>query len=85
MKYTLDLNGRDCEFKNAKKSYKAGERVTLYYFMIATDTNYSFFVDGAYFNPDYETDKGYIISFDMPDHDVVVDVHAKNSMLADIE
>ena len=81
MTYSIDFCGREYSFKNAKKSYKAGERVTLYYFMVATDTNYSFFVDGQHFTPDYESGKGYIISFVMPEHNVVIEVEERNTML----
>ena len=68
-------------FENAKEKYAAGEQVTLYYPFIATDTDYSFYVDGELFNADYESEKGYIISFAMPDHDVTVLCQWRNSMI----
>ena len=79
--YVIDLKGEDFAFKNVKTTYKAGEQVVIYYDMIATDTNYTFYVDGQIYNPDYESDKGYIISFTMPEHDVAVEVESKNTML----
>ena len=71
----------DESFKGCKGLYSAGAKVTLYYDAIATDTNYSFFVDGESYNAQYSNDKGYIIEFTMPDHDVEVRVEAKNSMI----
>ena len=79
--YKLDFKGREFGFQNAKPSYKAGEQVVLYFDMIATDTNYTFYVDGEVFNPDYDSSKGYIISFTMPEHDVAVEVESRNTMV----
>lgn len=64
-----------------KSGYREGETVTVYFDMIATDTNYSFFVDDEPINPGYETSLGYIISFKMPDHDVKIKCISQNSML----
>ena len=84
-KYRIDFNGDEGSFANAKESYKAGERVTLYYNFIATDTNYSFYIDGERINPDYNRDKGFIISFIMPEHNVSIIVESRNSMLCEDE
>ena len=62
-------------------SYRAGEEVVLYFFMIATDTNYTFLLDGEPINPDYSHDKGYIIRFIMPDHDVRLECVQRNLMV----
>lgn len=80
-KYTIDFCGQEYAWKNAKKSYLPGETVTLYYYMVATDTDYSFTLDDQYVSTDYETDKGFIISFVMPEHDVVLRVFERNTML----
>ncbi len=80
-KYKVDYNGGKSSFENAKDSYKAGEKVTLYYRFIATDTDYFFYVDGERINPDYKESKGYIITFTMPAHDISVRVEMRNSML----
>ena len=64
----------------AKDSYRAGEQVTLIYPFIATDTDYSFSVDGADYKLNY-TDRGYELSFVMPDHEVSVNVSWRNSMM----
>ncbi len=46
-KYKVHYNKNKSCFSNAKDSYRAGEQVTLIYPFIATDTDYSFSVDGA--------------------------------------
>lgn len=78
-KYKVDYNGQKDWFRGAKDSYRAGERVRLIYDMIATDTNYTFTVDGAYFSPKY-VDNSFVIEFDMPAHDVSIRVTWVNSM-----
>lgn len=78
-KYKVNYEGGKFGFTNAKDSYAAGQKVELVFGEIATDTDYSFYVDGA----DYQTDwknGAYVISFTMPDHDVTVRVEAQNSM-----
>lgn len=79
-KYRLDFGGRESNFENAKSSYRAGQTVTLYFRNIATDTDYSFFVDGEVFNAGYDEKNGYVISFTMPAHDVKVGYTSRNSM-----
>ena len=80
-KFRIDYDGmKDC-FTDAKDEYGAGEKVTVYYDLIATDTDYSFYVDGERMNCLYTDGKGYEISFIMPEHDVKVTVEQKNSMI----
>jgi len=79
-KYNVDYGGNQDAFSNAKASYREGEKVVLYYPFITTDTDYTFYVDGKAVNPDYREDKGYILSFTMPAHDVSVRVEMRNSM-----
>ena len=83
-KYKVDYCGEKYAYKNAKDEYRAGERVVLYYWMVATDTDYSFRLDGAELSRDYDTSKGFILSFIMPDHDVVLHCYERNSMLREI-
>lgn len=83
-KYKVDYCGQKFEYKNAKDEYRAGERVTLYYWMIATDTDYSFSLDGAQLSRDYDTKKGFILSFIMPDHDVKLRCYSRNTMLREL-
>lgn len=83
-KYTVDYCGEKYAYKNAKDEYRAGEKVTLYYWMIATDTDYSFSLDSAQLMTDYDRQKGFILSFTMPDHDVKLRCCSHNSMLREI-
>lgn len=79
-KYNVDYGGKKSLFENARDSYRAGAKVKLYYGIIATDTDYSFYVDGKRFNAGYDESKGYIIEFIMPEHDITVSVESRNSM-----
>ena len=83
-KYRVDYCGRKLDYQNAKDKYCAGENVTLCFNMIATDTDYFFSLDGAKLYIDYDVSKGYILSFTMPKHDVVLHCSSKNSMLREI-
>ena len=46
-KYKVDYCGQKFAYKNAKDEYRAGEKVTVYYSMVATDTDYYFSLEGA--------------------------------------
>ncbi|MBE6685898.1 MAG: hypothetical protein E7591_01550 [Ruminococcaceae bacterium] len=49
--------------------------------MVATDTDYTFYLDGERINSSgYSDFKGYTIEFTMPDHDVELTCESKNSM-----
>ena len=80
-KYKVDYCGQKFAYQNAKDAYRAGETVTLIFEMIATDTDYSFRLDGAELNRSYDSAKGFILSFTMPDHDVTLKCFSRNSML----
>ena len=80
-KFKLDLEGRDSSFQDVKASgYEPGEEVRIVFNVIATDTDYSFFVDDKPAQVDYRDTEGYIITFTMPQHDVRVSVKSVNSM-----
>ena len=83
-KYKVDYCGQKMAYSNAKDEYRAGEIVTLYFDMIATDTNYSFTLDGAQLMRDYDPKKGFILCFTMPDHDVKLHCSSRNTMLAEM-
>lgn len=80
-KYNVDYCGSKGCYSNAKDSYKAGTKVTLYFELIATDTDYSFTLDGEPVGWSYDEKKGFVIEFTMPEHDVKLECHSKNSML----
>ena len=79
-KYAVDYCGAKDMFENARDSYSAGEKVTLYYPFIATDTDYYFYVDDEYAHVDYDDEKGFVISFVMPEHPVTVRCESVNTM-----
>ncbi|MBQ4601897.1 MAG: hypothetical protein IJB24_03460 [Clostridia bacterium] len=69
-------------FINVKGSYKAGQTVRVYFPMVATDTDYTFYLDGERIHSSGYSDlKGYTIEFTMPAHDVELTFDSKNSMI----
>lgn len=91
--YKIDFSGQEASYcqettkennrTTLRTEYRAGEQVVLYFFMVATDTNYNFLLDGEPLNPQYAHDKGYIISFTMPEHDVRLECQWYNSMMCE--
>ena len=79
-KYKVDYCGQEGCYSNAKMSYRAGEQVELYYELIATDTDYSFYLDGESINYQYDDQHGFVIKFIMPDRDVKLECVMKNTM-----
>lgn len=69
-KYNVDYCGQKEMYSNAEDSYRAGKRVTLCYTHWATEISYSFYLDGEEIPFDIDYQKGLIVSFTMPDHDV---------------
>ncbi len=80
-RYKVDYCGEKYSYKGAKDSYRAGKTVVLRYWMVATDTDYRFFVDGAPADVGWSDKGGYIIRFKMPAHDVTVRCESRNTML----
>ena len=79
-KYKLNYDGYG--FESKKTEYAAGEKVTVYYDFIATDTDYSFFIDDdVKMKQSYDDAHGYIFTFTMPDHDVTLHEEHHNSMM----
>lgn len=83
--YKIDYNGQKASFSNARDKYKAGEKVSLVFGMVATDTDYHFYKDGESISPVYDDKKGFVIEFTMPEHDVSIKWESKNSMIDDTE
>jgi len=79
--YRVDYDGVKELYEGAKDSYRAGQEVTLYFTMIATDTDYFFYLDGEPIDFDYDDKKGFIIRFTMPNHDVKLECRSVNSMV----
>lgn len=71
----------DYLFENVKKSYRPGQKVKIYFPYVATDTDYSFYLDDQRINDyTYSDAKGFIITFTMPAHDVTLTYESKNTM-----
>lgn len=68
-------------FEGVKQSYHAGERVTLKS-PLATDTDYTLYVDGESVNFEVGDNYSYLLyKFKMPDHSVTVELDSRNSMV----
>ena len=79
-KYKLNYDGYG--FESQKTEYVAGERVTVYFDFIATDTDYHFYIDDdVEMKQSYDNDHGYVFTFTMPDHDVTLHEESHNSMV----
>ena len=78
--YKVDYNGKKHLFRKAKDAYAAGTEVELYYDVIGTDTDYSFWLDGERMKTDYNEKKGYILRFTIPEHDVSLSVKSVSTM-----
>lgn len=79
--YKVDYCGAKDFYSNAKNTYKVGEEVELIFELVATDTDYTFYLDGKSENLDvHGTGNGFLIRFTMPDHDVKLSYSEKNSM-----
>lgn len=68
-----------------KPFYAPGEEVTMVYDRryIASDTNYRFSSGDVEFAWTFEQEKGYVIRFIMPEHDVEIEVTKENTMTFD--
>lgn len=78
--YNVDYCGQMDMFQGAQNSYKEGTKVELVYDFIATDTDYSFYVDGESANCKWDDKRGFVITFIMPSHDIEVYCEEKNTM-----
>lgn len=79
MKYKVDYCKRMGCFEGAKEYYEEGDQVTLKYSLIASDTDYSFRLDGEPVSFRYEGG-AFVISFTMPSHDVRLECFEENTM-----
>ena len=78
--FTIDYCGEKEFYEGAKDSYPAGTEIKLYYNLIATDTDYTFYLDDEYLKCEYDNKKGFVIRFIMPAHNVKQECITKNSM-----
>ena len=79
-KYKLELDGYGLSSKES--SYAEGEFVTVIMGLIATDTNYSFYLDcdDTELQVDFENG-AYVLTFRMPAHDVKLSMRERNTMV----
>ena len=79
-KYKLNYDGYG--FESKKTEYAEGEKVTVYYDLIATDTDYHFYIDDdVEMSQSYDHQHGYVFTFRMPGHDVTLHEESRNSMV----
>ena len=87
--YTVDFKGANYAFMDVRTGepptglYAAGDSVMFIFVMRATDTDYSFFLDGESIYESYHPEYGYCFQFMMPDHDVKFIWTSRNTMLYD--
>ena len=77
-KYTVNFDGGF--FESKRTQYYAGEKVTVRYDIIATDTDYHFYIDDDV-EMTQDFDGGYVFTFIMPKHDVTLHEESYNSMV----
>ena len=78
-RYQLNFDGYG--FESKRTSYAQGDEVSVYYGMIATDTDYNFSIDeDVSMEQTFDNQHGYVFTFTMPDHDVTMHVESRNSM-----
>lgn len=70
-------------FTSARTAYAEGEKVRVYFDLIATDTDYRFFSNDVKLKQGYEEKRGFVFSFTMPSHDVKIQYSSRNSMVYD--
>ncbi len=81
-KYTLNLQGYG--FESDKTEYAEGERVTVKYGAVGTDTDYHFYIDDdVKLKEKYNWETGYTLKFTMPAHDVTLRVETSSWMPSD--
>ncbi|MCR5800144.1 MAG: hypothetical protein K6G69_08720 [Lachnospiraceae bacterium] len=74
------LNLGNAGFRSERTAYNAGEKVTVYFDMIASDTDYHFYTDDVELQRVYGNSNGYEFTFEMPEHDVTISVESRNTM-----
>lgn len=77
-RYRLDTAGR---FSGARSSYRAGQKVTVRFPFVATDTSYSFYLNGKSIDATYSDIGGYKLEFIMPPYDAKLECVMRNDMV----
>lgn len=79
-KYSIEYDSKDL-YRGAKDSYKAGQTVTLGFPYVATDTSYSFYLNGVPIDKTYSDIGGYKLTFVMPPYDAKLECVTRNDMM----
>ena len=78
--YTIEYDSKGL-YSGAKDSYKAGQKVTLRFPYVATDTSYSFYLNGKAIDKTYSDLGGYKLEFVMPPYDAKLECVTRNDMM----
>ena len=78
--YTIEYDSKDL-YSGAKDSYKAGQKITLHFTHVATDTSYSFYLSGKAIDATYSDLGGYKLEFVMPPYDAKLECVTRNDMM----
>ena len=87
--YTIDFGGANFMYLDPrtneppKSIYFVGEEVCFRLEIWATDTRYTFYLDGQEINATHDEKYGYCFRFPMPDHDVKFSYATENTMVYD--
>lgn len=85
--YKVDLCGSEYAYLDPVTEYHAGDEVKLHFDMVATDTDYNFFLDdeSIKLKVEYDGTNGFYLIFTMPEHDVKLDYDSHNTMEPPLE
>lgn len=79
-RYSIEYDSKNL-YTGAKNSYKAGQKVTLHFPFVATDTSYGFYLNGMPIDATYSDMGGYKLSFVMPPYDAKLECVTRNDMV----
>ena len=79
-KYKMEYDSKDL-YRGAKDSYKAGQKVTLRFPYVASDTSYRFYLSGKAIDATYSDLGGYKLEFVMPPYDAKLECVSRNDMM----
>ena len=79
-KYRMEYDSKSL-YSGAKDGYKAGRKVTLRFPYVATDTSYSFYLNGKAIDATYSDFGGYKLEFVMPPYDARLECVTRNDMM----
>ena len=80
--YAVDYCGKKALYTHAKDYYRAGEKVTVYYYMVDPELDYDFYINGEKITHFIDEENGLKINFTMPKYDIKLQVrgHKKENL-----